>query len=252
VHLNPVRAHLLKPDERLLAYPWSSFTFYLAAPEHRPQWIRVERLLGEHGIQQDTAAGRQQFEQRMEHRRSEQADQEGLKAFRRGWCIGSEPFRSQMLEKMEGQLGEHHSGQLHSENAEAKAQRIIDEEFKRLGWKETDLLVRRKSDPAKLEISARLRKEPTLSLKAIAQRMHLGTSKSANARLHIAGCMEARRQAEEYQQFKAVRSDWCLGWIAERLHMGTRTHLAHLLYWRDKSKPSPPSPPLQPIIALPP
>jgi hypothetical protein len=34
-----------------------------------------------------------------------------------------------------------------------------------------------------------------------------------------------------------------VGWIAERLHMGTRTHLAHLLYWRDKSKPSPPSPP---------
>ena len=23
-------------------------------------------------------------------------------------------------------------------------------------------------------------------------------------------------------------------WIAERLHMGTRTHLAHLLYWRNR------------------
>jgi REP element-mobilizing transposase RayT len=34
VHLNPVRAHLLRPQERLLAYPWSSFAYYLAAPEH--------------------------------------------------------------------------------------------------------------------------------------------------------------------------------------------------------------------------
>jgi hypothetical protein len=23
-----------------------------------------------------------------------------------------------------------------------------------------------------------------------------------------------------------------LAWIAQRLHMGTKTHLAHLLYWR--------------------
>src|ERR1039458_8056686 len=53
VHLNPVRAHLLGTEDRLLAYPWSSFGWYLAAPEHRPGWIRVDRLLGEHGIQQE-------------------------------------------------------------------------------------------------------------------------------------------------------------------------------------------------------
>ena len=53
VHLNPVRARLLKPEQRLLEYPWSSFGGYLAAPAHRPEWLRVDRLLGEHGIQQD-------------------------------------------------------------------------------------------------------------------------------------------------------------------------------------------------------
>lgn len=36
VHLNPARAGLLKPEERLLADPWSSFGYYLAALEHRP------------------------------------------------------------------------------------------------------------------------------------------------------------------------------------------------------------------------
>src|SRR5512147_3004543 len=54
VHLNPVRAGLLRAEDRLLAYPWSSFCLYLAAPEHRPAWLRVDRLLGEHGIQADT------------------------------------------------------------------------------------------------------------------------------------------------------------------------------------------------------
>ena len=62
VHLNPVRAGLLGVEDRLLGYPWSSFPWYLAAPGHRPQWLRVDRLLGEHGIAQDTAAGRQEFE----------------------------------------------------------------------------------------------------------------------------------------------------------------------------------------------
>ena len=58
VHLNPVRARLLRPEERLLAYPWSSLVGYVAAaPEHRPQWVRVDRLLGEHGIQQDNVSG---------------------------------------------------------------------------------------------------------------------------------------------------------------------------------------------------
>ena len=88
VRLNPVRAGLLKPDERLLAYPWSSFGYYLAAPAHRPQWMRVDRLLGEHGLQQDSPEARQEFERRIEARRLEPGDQEALKALRRGWCLG--------------------------------------------------------------------------------------------------------------------------------------------------------------------
>jgi len=184
VHLNPVRARLLRPDERLLAYPWSSFPACLAASEHRPAWIRVDRLLGEHGIQRDTPAARELFERPMEARRLEETDEAALKVFRRGWCHGSEQFRQQMLEKMDGKLGEHHSGQLRRENAESKAERLIAEELGRLGWTETELPARRKSDPAKLSIAARLRQETTLPLKAIAHRVHLGTSKGANSNLH--------------------------------------------------------------------
>lgn len=39
-------------------------------------------------------------------------------------------------------------------------------------------------DPMKLEIAARLRRETTLSLKAISVRLHLGSSKAANRTLH--------------------------------------------------------------------
>ena len=184
VHLNPVRAHLLKAEERLLAYPWSSFLWYLAARDHRPSWMGVERVLGEHGIVQDTAEGRQEFERRMELRRLEPGDEATLKRLRRGWYLGSEDFKQQLVERMEGKLGDHHAGELRQETAQAKAERIVAEELHHLGWSEQDLRQRPKTDPAKLAVAVRLRRETTLTIKSIAARVHLGSSKSANARLH--------------------------------------------------------------------
>jgi len=102
---------------------------------------------------------------------------------RRGWCLGSEGFRREMLLRMEGKLGEHHSGELHRASAEAKAERIIAQELQRQGWQEADLLARRKSDAVKLEIAARLRRETMPSTKAIAARMHLGEREDGQSEL---------------------------------------------------------------------
>ena len=184
VHLNPVRARMLRGDDPLRAYPWSSLVWHLAAPKDRPAWIRSDRLLGAHGLQKDTSESRAQFERRMETRRQHEEDEEEWKPLRRGWCLGSEEFKNQMLAKIEGQLGEHHSGALKKESAEMKAERIIAEELKRLGWSNTDLLLRLKGDPAKMAIALRLRKETTLTLKQIAQRLSLGSVKSARMRFH--------------------------------------------------------------------
>jgi hypothetical protein len=56
--------------------------------------------------------------------------------------------------------------------------------LRRLGWKEARLEQGFKSDPVKLAIAARLRRETTLPLKWIAGRLHLGSWKSLNAKLH--------------------------------------------------------------------
>jgi putative transposase len=184
VHLNPVRAKLLKPEERLIEYPWSSYGLYLAASAHRPAWLRVDRLLGEHGIERDDTAGRAQFERRMEARRTEVIDGEAWKGIRRGWCLGPAEFKASLLERMAGKLGEHHSGELKRESAQAKAERIIGEELQRRGWREGELRDRAKSDPEKLAVAARLRRETTLTLPEIAVRLHLGSWKSFSAKLH--------------------------------------------------------------------
>ena len=86
-------------------------------------------------------------------------------------------------------------GRLRQETAQNKADRIVAEELRRLRWTEEDLKRRRKSDPGKLRIAARLRRETILSLKSVAMRVGLGSAKSANAKLHT--WMQANAKPEK-------------------------------------------------------
>ena len=159
-----------------------------------PRAMRVDRLLGEHGIGQDSAAERQEFERQMERRRLQALAEEALKPLRRGWYLGSEQFKEQMLELMEGKLGGSHSGELHRETAEQRANRIIAEELARRGWPESELATRRRSDPGKLASAARLRSETTLPIKWIAARVQIGTAKGAKSVLpHLAQSQDQRK-----------------------------------------------------------
>ena len=222
VHLNPVRAGILNAEGRRRAHPWSSWPAYLAAPEHRPTWVRVDRLLGEHGLQQETAARREEFERRMEARRLAATDPEARKGLRRGWCLGRKEFQRQMLEKVEGRRGEPHSGELRGEPAEAKAERIIGEELSRLGWSRAELAARHKSDPGKLALAARLRQETTHSRKGIAAGVHLGNvQKGQRSSAPIHGAPSTLRPAPK--PTAPMNTNACYG-LLPFLHFVLGTH----------------------------
>src|SRR5260221_7438150 len=174
VHLNPVRAGLLKPEVPLESFVWSSYGYYLQAPEQRPSWLRVDRLLGEKGIPKDSEAGRQKFALDMERRRAEEsaADYEQI---RKAWYLGSEEFRRELLAAAGERVGLSHYGAERHETGVQKAERIVTDETKRLGWPENELRRRSKSDPAKVAVARRLRQETTMSLKWIAGRLHMGS-----------------------------------------------------------------------------
>ena len=95
VHLNPVRAKLLKLGQRLAEYEWSSWPEYLKRPGKRPGWLRVDRLLGEWKVEGGTAAGRRRLEAGMEQRRElERSRINGdFERLRRGWYWGPKEFR---------------------------------------------------------------------------------------------------------------------------------------------------------------
>ena len=66
VHLNPVRAKLLRTNQALRDFAWSSWPDYLKPSEQRPRWLRVDRLLGELCIPQDSDPGREELQQHLE------------------------------------------------------------------------------------------------------------------------------------------------------------------------------------------
>ncbi len=135
------------------------------------------------GIPQDSAAGREQFELRIEQRRREEMGAE-WKAIRRGWCLGDESFRQELLAQMSGQMGEHHYGLERRESAEEKATRIVRAELAKAGWTEQELGTRSKGDPVKVAVAARLRQETTVTLKWISKRLQIGAWTHLNKRLY--------------------------------------------------------------------
>ena len=189
VHLNPARAKLLASKQPLREYPWSSWPEYLKSPGKRPDWLRVDRLLGEYHIAQDSVAGRRQVERALEQRRRAQEGEE-FKSIRRGWFFGEDALKQELLAQVSEKTGRFHYGEAVHESVQARAERIVTEELKRRKWSLSSLAQRRKGDAGKVAIAVRLRAETTVTM----------------------------------------------AWIAERLQMGTRTHLAHLLYWRKRDE----------------
>ncbi|MSU37149.1 MAG: transposase [Pedosphaera sp.] len=174
VHLNPVRARLLKAENLIESFRWSSYGDYLKPGSQRPPWLRVDRLLGEKRIPTDSVAGRREFARGMEERRTERLRAE-FKAVERGWCLGSEEFREELLAAATERIGATHYGAERRETETFKAQRLVKEEMQRMKWKESELPKVTKGDKRKVAIAARLRRETTMTLKWIADRLAMGS-----------------------------------------------------------------------------
>lgn len=176
VHLNPARAKLLKPEQRLREYPWSSWPDYLLTPAKRPEWLRVDRLLGEYRISQDSIAGRRRLEEAMEERRAAEEGVTDYRAIRRGWFLGEEALKKELLVQMGRGFGAHHGGKERQESAEEQAEQLTREELDRLGWDEAELKRQRKGARRKVRIARRLRAETTMTLSWIAERLRMGSA----------------------------------------------------------------------------
>ena len=74
-------------------------------------------------------------------------ESEAFKGGRRGWSLGGEQFRQELLAQVDRQLGVPHFGPERAESQEARAQRLVQAELERLGRTPGTLAQRPKGEP---------------------------------------------------------------------------------------------------------
>lgn len=221
IHLNPVRAGLVKRKDGIETYPWSSLVDYTRAPRKRRPWVEVEQSL-EHLGKKDTADGRRRFlaltESFVDWRAPGSAgvgDSEGLSlqsTLRRGWYFGTEDFRERLLEKL-GKVKESGSetrrkgygGEQARDHGAKEAERIVGIAEKLLklkpgGWERLP-----KGDWRKGMVAGLVRKRALVDNGWLAVRLDMGarnavsrTIKQANGR--VVSDRAARRLSKELAQ----------------------------------------------------
>ena len=175
IYLNPSRAKILAATTPLEAYPWSSYVVYLKKPSERPNWLRVDRVQGEHGIRRDDARSRPEFSRRMERLRESEGEGVDYKEIRRGWRYGGEDFAVEMLARIEAENARGGAGPERAESMEERARRIIANGLQKTGWKGEDLEKERKGHPVKVELARQLRQETTMTLQWIAKNLSMSS-----------------------------------------------------------------------------
>jgi putative transposase len=178
IHLNPARAKLLRlGEQKLWEYPWSSYPNYVKAPT--PVWLRTQRVLGSLGLgPQDRSAYLAYMESRVlelgiRERRKELEAQ--WRVLRRGWCLGGESFRNDLVERAERQGGGgspvRGGDKLHDQS---RAEYLLRAGLAALGLAAGELTDLPKGQPEKLVLAWWLYGQTTVPRRWVAEQLSLG------------------------------------------------------------------------------
>ncbi|MFO1490519.1 MAG: transposase [Kiritimatiellia bacterium] len=108
IHLNPARAGMLNREKpRLVEFPWSSFPA-LAGKTQAPPWLKAGRVLAASGLPDESPGSRRRYAGWMQVRTEEvmsggqgAGEREEGREFRRGWYLGNESFRDELLDRVD-------------------------------------------------------------------------------------------------------------------------------------------------------
>ena len=76
-----------------------------------------------------------------------------FKRVERGWCLGGEEFRRELLEQVDTRPGPSHFGEAVQEAETVQVERLVVAGLKRIRWREADLNTRRKGELGKVELA---------------------------------------------------------------------------------------------------
>lgn len=207
IHLNPVRAKAVAP-EQLLSHRWSSLPLF--AGKGRPAWLEAATVLAESGGLPDSAAGWRRYLDYLGVLAEEDARrrEERFGRLSRGWVIGSAAFKAELKQELAGQGSGRAGLELLGADREAHRQMRAELWEERLGVAaqaagvELARLPAQRSAPAKVKLAALMKAATSVSNGWLAERLHMGQAGSVSQyvrRFRLRG--EADRRA-----FKAALS----------------------------------------------
>jgi REP element-mobilizing transposase RayT len=202
LHLNPVRAGLIRPaaGQSVLDYPWSSVAGgHALTPTRRPEWLATADALGAFDLP-DTVAGRRKFVARLDRRGAEEeqercgtvarsAEEDGRGShLRRGWYWGSQAFAERMLRLGAATLGQkrhrtYRASQEVRAHGEAEAQRLLTEGLIAAGLSAAELKTLSGSEARKVAIARLIKERTTMKLPWIAAQLELRSAANASQQI---------------------------------------------------------------------
>ena len=196
IHLNPARAKgVLGNDASLQDFTWSSYPFYLSKPSWRPAYLEVDRVLGNLGLTDDRS-GRRRYAEHMAERYAEvrtgrrwKENEAEWESLRRGWCLGSQVFREEMLDRidavMDTRIRGSFGGDAVRDHDECAARDEIEAALKALDLNAEDLPMLKKTDARKRAVAWWVRSHSTMSNRWVAEALHMGHEMNASASVRL-------------------------------------------------------------------
>ena len=196
IHLNPVKAGVIGPEE-LAVYPWTSASLFIRGP--RPASLVCAEWLRELGLPDDSSgwSAYQAHLQSLAANRRKQSKL-GFGAMNHGWAIGTNGWRA-AIAKDYARLSLD-QGYRKSETIGVKVlqwQLALERILVEIGKTKSDIQADKKGSGWKVAAAQALRCQTTASLSWIASRLRMGTAGSVSHHLYLV--RKKRRQNTEFR-----------------------------------------------------
>jgi putative transposase len=202
IHLNPVRAGLVKPRAggSVLDYPWCSVAGGCALlPRRRPKWLAAGDALEAFACK-DTVKGRKQWVARLDQRaRAEARESCGValpppeadgraSQLRRGWYWGSQAFAERLLALGEAALNRKRNRRYRAApesraHGEQEALRLLKGGLEAAALNPSQLNKLKGSDVRKVAIARTIRQRTTVNMSWIAEKLSMRSAANVSQQI---------------------------------------------------------------------